>query len=65
MAQQAPTRWLTPRGAARYLNVAVSTLERWRREGTGPRYFVLNQRRKVVYDVADIDAFVRGQEANR
>ena len=52
-----PRRWLSPVEAALYLGLSVHTLERMRKTGEGPRWFRLGKRR-VAYDIADLDAFV-------
>ncbi|QRI63611.1 helix-turn-helix domain-containing protein [Shinella sp. PSBB067] len=46
--------------AAKYLNISASTLNKLRLVGGGPRYAKLGK--SVVYDPADLDAWV---EANR
>ena len=53
-----PVRWLSPIEAALYLGFSVQTLERWRKKGEGPRWFRLGYRR-VIYDIADLDAFIQ------
>lgn len=49
---------LTPREAARYLNVSASTLKHWRAKKIGP---VWRKRgaRLIAYFPADLDAFLR------
>lgn len=44
------------REAADYVGLSKSTLDKLRCYGTGPRYFKLG--RAVVYDTADLDAWV-------
>lgn len=41
--------------AAAYLQLSKSRLEGWRNVGKGPAYLKIGKR--VVYDVADLDAF--------
>jgi hypothetical protein len=58
---------LTPKEAALYLNVSVSTLKNWRALGIGPRWRRRGAR-LVSYFPADLDAFLReqgGQIRNR
>ena len=45
-----------PRGAARYLGLAVSTLNKWRCYGTGPKYLKLG--RAVRYTKDELDLFL-------
>ena len=49
-------RYLDTRRAAAYLGISPSTLNRMRVSGDGPRYSKLG--RRVVYDIADLDAWV-------
>lgn len=42
--------------AADYLGLSVSTLEKMRHEGRGPRYLKLGGR--VFYQVQDLDAYI-------
>ena len=46
--------------AAAYLMLQPSTLERYRIDGTGPKYSKLGD--KVVYDVRRLDEWVRKHE---
>jgi hypothetical protein len=56
------SRWLSPREAAGYLRLSHHTLERFRRKKVGPRFFRVGPgRRRVVYDIADLDAWVLRQ----
>lgn len=50
-------RLFTRKETAQYLSVANVTLETWAREGIGPKWFKIGPKR-VVYDRADIDAWV-------
>ena len=49
--------WVTPKGAADYLQVSESTLYALRRAGDGPRYAKRGQ--LVRYSIADLDAWMR------
>lgn len=46
--------------AARYLNVSPPTLERWRQQGTGPKFIRVGLR-GVRYLESDLDAYVEAQ----
>lgn len=52
-------RCLSTAEAARQLNLSVSTLNKWRLTGDGPRFLKLG--RRVAYSQADIDAFTAAQ----
>jgi Helix-turn-helix domain len=54
--------WLDTEQAATYLTSTPGTLRSWRATGTGPRYHVIHGK-TVRYNVADLDAFVRGEDA--
>ncbi len=56
-----PRRWLDAEQAAQYLRLSPHTLEKLRRDGTGPRFFRLGGRRRVVYDIPDLDSWVVAQ----
>lgn len=49
--------WVTPKGAADYLQVSESTLYALRRDGGGPRFAKHGQ--LVRYSIADLDAWMR------
>lgn len=49
---------LSPREAAAYLNVAVSTLKSWRAKNIGPAWSKRGAR-LICYFPADLDAFLR------
>lgn len=53
-----PKGWLTPKGAAEFLDVSVRQLEKWRAEGGGPK-FVKPNPKKVYYRIDDLFAFVQ------
>ncbi len=49
--------WLRPPAAGKYLGgVSTSTLAKWRLTGFGPAYSKAG--RNVVYNVADLDAYL-------
>ena len=48
--------YLTEAQAARYLNVSLSTMRRWRSAATGPRYFRVGD--ILRYHVSDLQQFV-------
>lgn len=54
--------WKDSQGAAAYLSCSPGTLKTWRCRGEGPAYHVI-QDKLVRYNVADLDAFVRGEVA--
>lgn len=57
MSQPLTPRRISEREAARYLGVKNErTLQDWRHRRVGPSYAKLG--RRVVYDVADLDAFL-------
>jgi hypothetical protein len=49
-------RWLTTVQAAEYTSIPASTLRWMRYVGVGPRFS--KPRGRVLYDVADLDAFM-------
>lgn len=55
-----PSRLYTT-GAAAYTGIPVSTLRYWRHNHTGPASYSIGAR--VVYDIADLDAWVTAQKA--
>ena len=56
-----PSPWLDTEAAASYLSASPKTLRQWRCEGRGPRYHTIHGR-LVRYNVADLDAFIRGED---
>jgi hypothetical protein len=50
-------RFLGTRAAAAYTGIPVSTLRVWRSQGVGPVFY--KPRGRALYDVADLDAFMR------
>ena len=52
-----PSRKLGVKEAAQHLSLAVSTLNKMRMSGAGPRFIALT-RRRVAYDVCDLEAWV-------
>ena len=59
-ATSAP-RLLRVQGAADYLGLATSTLAKMRLRGDGPPYAKVG-RRIVVYELADLDAWLAGRK---
>ncbi len=59
-SQDAPLR-MTTLEAAEYCGVAESTLRTWRHTDKGPRSFKLGV--KVLYDRADLDAWLAAEKA--
>lgn len=53
--------WFDTVEAAAYLGNSPKSLAIWRCRGQGPRYYIMNKR-LVRYNVADLDAFVRGED---
>lgn len=54
--------WVTPKGAADYLQMSESTLYALRRAGDGPRYAKRGQ--LVRYSIEDLDAWMRQNMEN-
>jgi excisionase family DNA binding protein len=55
-----PGRLLTEDEAAEYLRVRPRTLQRWRQLGRGPRF--TRAGRRILYRLADLEAYLREQE---
>lgn len=53
--------WFDTEAAATYLSSTPGTLRVWRSLGTGPRYHTVGNK-LVRYNIADLDAFIRGEE---
>ena len=53
-------RYLNTQQAADYLGISPKTLTKMRISGDGPRYS--KARRRVIYDVADLDAWVEARK---
>lgn len=51
---------LTPREAARRLDVTTGTLQNWRSSGQGPAYVKL--RSQVRYEIREVDFYARAKE---
>jgi excisionase family DNA binding protein len=51
-------RLLSEKEVARYLNVSLRTLQRWRAEGTGPPHLMMAGR-YPRYRKADVDAWLQ------
>lgn len=60
MSTSSSDELMVAKAAARYLRVSPRTLERWRVNGTGPRYRKLGpgKRAKVVYLLSDLEAWL-------
>ena len=58
-----PDGRMSRRDAARYLGYEVKTLAMWELEGRGPRSVKIAGRR--FYYRADLDAFIRGEAAQK
>ena len=56
-----PGHWLTLQEAANHCRISRPTLERAIRKGRGPRAYRAGLKR-LVFDVRDLDAWLRGQE---
>lgn len=56
---QARPALMTTSEAAKYLRLGVSTLERHRGLGTGPKFVHLGNKRSVRYRLADLEAWCR------
>lgn len=54
-------RVLTAASASKLLTISIPVMERWRREGTGPRFIRLSARR-VGYRIADLRAWMAERE---
>jgi Helix-turn-helix domain len=50
-------RYLNTGEAASYTGIPAATLRAWRSEGTGPIFY--KPRGRALYDVADLDSFMR------
>jgi excisionase family DNA binding protein len=58
-----PERLLTQQQLADYLGVSVPTIQRWRRQGTGPPFLLLGTRPR--YRRAQVDAWLDEQATGR
>lgn len=56
-AQKQLSPWMDTKQAAEYIGGSVSALKRWRCEGGGPKYTIVN-RKLVRYHVNELDAFL-------
>jgi excisionase family DNA binding protein len=61
-SSSSPRRLLTVREAADYLGLSVSTLNKWRVSGEGPRYVKLGA--AVRHDIRDLDSFIEAGVRN-
>jgi excisionase family DNA binding protein len=55
-----PGQLLTEDEAATYLRVRPRTLQRWRQLGRGPKF--TRAGRRILYRMADLQAYLREQE---
>jgi hypothetical protein len=55
---------LSPRGAAQYLGVSVSTLKNWRAKKMGPGW-VMRGARLIAYRPVDLEHFLEQHSAKR
>jgi len=60
MHSQEYRKMLSTSGAAEYLGVGKSTLDKWRLIGGGPKFCTLG--RRVVYDPLDLDAYANARK---
>lgn len=51
-------QWMDTRQAALYLDRDPSSMKRWRHEGKGPKFVVVN-RRQVRYHVSALEAWLK------
>src|SRR5258708_24954761 len=56
----ASLQFLTQKQVAEVINVSERTLERWRGEGTGPKFVAMGPRRRL-YRMSDVDHWARSQ----
>jgi hypothetical protein len=56
--------WMDTGEAADYTKHAISTLEKYRTYGGGPRFAKVRGGRKVLYRQSDLDAWLSGQMVN-
>jgi len=52
--------YLSPKEAAEYLGISISSLNQSRTTGEGPRYAKIG--RRVIYDRCDLDAWVEARK---
>ena len=58
-----PDQWYTPEELALKIGQAVTTLQKWRSIGKGPKYVKIG--RKVFYPAKGVETFVKESEVNR
>lgn len=56
---------LAPKQAAAILNVSISLLEKWRRDGKGPAWIRLEGQRAVRYHKSDLLKFISSRKVGR
>ncbi len=54
--------WMDTEEAARYMGCKAGSLKRWRSQGTGPVFKVVN-RKLIRYHVKDLDSYICGDMA--
>lgn len=59
---QTMERLLTPEQAAERLAMPVLTLQTWRKNGTGPRFYKLG--RRIRYRAEDLEQWIEKQATN-
>lgn len=57
------TPFVTPKMLAAFLNVSEKTLDRWRREGRGPAFHKISNKR-IRYYLPDVDAWLAKLKSN-
>lgn len=60
-SERSPARSLSTAGASIYTGIPESTLRYYRHLGVGPASYRI--RHRVVYDVADLDAWIAAEKA--
>ena len=58
-SEEAVTRWLATKAAARHLGLHADTLRRLRREGGGPRYVRVPGTTAIRYDLHELDSWMQ------
>ena len=51
------SKWMTTNEAAAYLKMAVITLQKYRQDNTGPRYYKTEEG-TIRYNADDLDAYL-------
>ncbi len=58
-SEEAVTRWLATKAAAKHLGLHADTLRRLRREGGGPRYVRVPGTTAIRYDLNALDSWMQ------